>query len=403
MKQPTTVRRSTVRGSTLQSSFNLELRTPNIEPRTRASVSCRRVRLFAVLCLSACQLVILSACAQRHAQAPPWIGGVASGYPAEQYLVGVGQGDSAPVAAERAYAAVARIFKADISAQSRDWESYLLLEAKGSQTSERRVTLDNLTRVSTDKVLENVKLLETWYDPAAHQHYAMAGMHRGQAEQALLERIGQLDEAVSVQLKEAHDAAEPLTRIRQLRRAIKNLALREAYNADLRVIRASGRGSDAGYQLAALASELQQFMAANLLVTVDVVGEQAEPVRRAIIDGLVREGLPITAGEGGRTPDLLATGTVHVWDVDVPDKQFRYVRWCSDFLVTEPAKDRVVGAVSKSGREGHLTPAEARAKAGRVLQQQVSSELAKALAGYVYGDVEPPTIIPPAACPTTQR
>jgi hypothetical protein len=228
-------------------------------------------------------------------------------------------------------------------------------------------------------------------------------MHRGQAEQALLERMGQLDDTVNLQLQASRDAKDPLGRVRHLRQAIKNLILREAYNADLRVIRASGRGNDAGYQVAALTAELQRFLAANVLVVVEVVGEQAEAVRRAIIDGLVREGLPISAGEAARTPDLLVSGTVQFRDLDVPDKQFRYVRWCSDFLVTEPAKDRVVGAVSKSGREGHLTAGEARAKATRVLQQQVSSELVKALTGYVYEDVEPPATIPPAACPKVER
>ena len=88
---------------------------------------------------------------------PAWIDGVSADYPSAQYLTGVGQGDNRAVAEDRAYAAVARIFKAEVSAQSKDWESYLVVEQRGSSRDERRLTLDNLTRVSTDKVLENVE------------------------------------------------------------------------------------------------------------------------------------------------------------------------------------------------------------------------------------------------------
>ena len=357
--------------------------------------------------LGLCTMLILtSGCAHRTASAPPtWIDGVGSGYPTAQYLTGVGQADSAQVAAERAYAAVARIFKAEITAQSRDWESFLVLEAKGSQNTERRVTLDQVTRVSTDKVLENVKLLETWVDPKQGQHYAMAGMNRAQAEQALLERIMQLDQTLEVQLRDARQSPEPLTRIRNLHRAIKSLILREAYNTDLRIVRVDGRGSQASYQVAALASELEQFLAANLLIGVEVTGEQAEAVRRAIMDGLLREGLPVTAGttETTRAPELLVKGTAHFWDTDVPDKQFRYVRWCSDFLIVERGTNRAVGAVSKSGREGHLTANEARTKAVRMMQQELTADLAKTVASYIYGDLEAPAALPPSACPRKDK
>jgi hypothetical protein len=186
--------------------------------------------------------------------------------------------------------------------------------------------------------------------------------------------------------------------------------LREAYNADLRVIRASGQGTPSRYRVAELTGALEKFMAAHLLVGVEVQGDQVEPVRRAVIEGLLREGLPVTARQagaeetpagrdGGKPLELLVKGTVRLFDVNVPDPRFRYVRWCSDFVILEPATQQVVGAVSRGGREGHLTQGEATAKAVRVMQQEVSSELAKTLAGYVYGDQDQPVNLPPAACP----
>ena len=357
-------------------------------------------------------LCLVSACGWFGGRsAPAWIDGVSREHPADQYLTGIGQADTLPAATERAYGAVAKIFKAEVTTQSRDWESFLLLESRGQSHSERQLTLDQVTSVSTDKVLENVTVLDTWFDRQAKIHYVMAGMNRAQATTALQERIVELDRTVESQVNEARQAREKLARVQNLHRAAKNLVLREAYNTDLRVIRTSGQGLASKYRVAELTAELQQFLATNLAIAVEVTGEQAEPVRRAVMEGLVREGLPVTtqltgsaASTGsseGPAPELLAKGTVRVWEMNLPDPRFRYVRWCSDFVITEQATQRVIGAVSKSGREGHLTYREATAKAVRVMEQEVSNDLAKTLAGYVYGETESPAAIPPAACPDT--
>jgi hypothetical protein len=352
---------------------------------------------------------MLSGCAGHRAQ-PAWVNGHSTEYPADQYLLGVGQADSRPAAEERAYGAVARIFTARVEAESKDWESFLLSEARGQASTERRLTLDQLTRVSTDKVLENVRVLDAWVHPATGLHHVLAGMHRAQAGTALEDRMADLDRAIESDLAESRKTTHKLLAIRSLRRAVKNLVLREAYNADLRVIRTSGRGMPSSYRVSELTGTLEQFMAAHLLVGVEVTGDQVEPVRRAVIEGLIREGLPVTARpavteeptagrSGGKQLELLVKGTARLFDANVPDPRFRFVRWCSDFVVLDTDTQQVVGAVSRGGREGHVTSGEAAAKAVRVLQQEVSSELARTLAGYVYGDAELPVKLPPAACP----
>jgi hypothetical protein len=222
------------------------------------------------------------------------------------------------------------------------------------------------------------------------------------------ERIRDLDGKVETELREFREAPDKLARLRNLRRAVKDLVLREAYNADLRVIRSSGRGIDAAYRVADLTAQLEQFLAANLVIEVEVTGEQAEPVRRAVMEGLLREGLPVSGrtvesdrGPKGGEPfvTLLVKGTVRLRAANVPDPRFKYIRWCSDFVIVEAGTQRVVGAVSKSGREGHLTEGEAMGKAIRIMQQEVTSELAKHLAGYVYGESDQLAVTAPAACP----
>ncbi len=360
-------------------------------------MSARSISLTLVMCLF---IAASQGCGWSRSSAPPWIQGASGEYPVERYLTGVGQAESKAVAAERAYAAVAKIFKAEITAQSQDWESYLVLEKRGQTNTERHLTLDQITKVSTDKVIENVKILDTWTDPKTLQYYALAGMDRAQAGAALVERMNELDQTVETELAEAHQTQDKLAKVRNLKRAVKNLVLREAYNADLRVIRAIGQGNPPAHRVADLTSELEQFMAEHLLVGVEVTGDQADVTRRAVMEGLLREGLPVISQNGeSKSPELLVKGTVQLWDVSIPDPRFRYARWCSDFVITEIETQRIVGAVSIGGREGHLTSTEAMSRAVRVMQQELTSHLAKTLAGYVYGDTAPPTELPPAACP----
>jgi hypothetical protein len=339
-------------------------------------------------------------CGWSRSSAPSWIQGSSPEYPMERYLTGVGQAESKSAAGERAYGAVAKIFKSQITAHSQDWESYLDLEKRGQTNTERHLTLDQITKVSTDKVIENVRILDSWKDPQTGQHFALAGMDRSQAGTALVERMNELDQAVETELAEARQTQDKLAKVRNLRRAAKNLILREAYNVDLRVIRASGQGNPPAHQVADLTSELERFMAEHLLVAVEVSGDQADVTRRAVTEGLLHEGLPVISQNGdGQTPELLVKGTVQLWDVSIPDPRFRYARWCSDFVITEVGTQRIVGAVSIGGREGHLTPTEAMSRAIRVMQQELTSHLAKTLAGYVYGDAAPPAELPPASCP----
>jgi hypothetical protein len=363
------------------------------------------VRPFGRLVLACCAVGFASGgCAWFEGSGKPaWVDGSSPEYPPVQYLLGVGQADSRNGASDQAYAAVARIFKAEIAAQAKDWESYLVVESRGSAQTERRLTLDNVTKVSTDKVLENVSIKDTWYDPRKGLHYALAAMNRPQAEASLMERMADLDRTVEADLAESRQTADKLAKVRTLRRAARNLVLREAYNADLRVIRPSGQGMPSGYRVSELTNELEQFLATNLILAVQVGGDHAEPVQRALSEGLIREGLTVTnrpAGGDGAAPELLIRGTVRVWPIEVRDPQFKYVRWCSDFDVLEVGSQRIVGAVSRGGKEGHLTEREATAKALRVIQQEFSSELAKAIAAHVLGEAALPTPSAPlGGCP----
>jgi hypothetical protein len=361
----------------------------------------RAIRTLGGLCLVA---LASSGCAWFGGNAKPgWVDGVGSDYPPALYLIGVGQSDNRNSAVDQAYAAVARIFKAEVTAQAKDWESYLLIENRGSTNAERRLTLDTVTRVSTDKVIENVRIADVWYDPNKGLYHALAVMSRSQAEASLMDRMAALDRAVESDVDESRRTTDKLAKIRDLRRAARNLVLREAYNADLRVIRPSGLGTASAYEVNELSNELERFLATNLVLSVQISGDHAEPIQRALTEGLIREGLTVktgAAGGEGVSPELLVRGMARLIPIQLKDPYFKYVRWCSDFEIVEAATQRVVGAVARGGKEGHLTEREAMAKTLRVVQHELSSEVATAIAAHIFGEAAlPMPTAMPAGCP----
>lgn len=355
----------------------------------------------------------LSGCVMFPTSTPPgWAMGDNQEFPPKKYLVGVGEADSRIGAEQRAYAAVARIFQADVEAQARDSETYSIDERDGTSRTARQLTLDHVTQVSTKKVLRNVIILDRWERPHADKYFVLAGMDRRRTEKSLVQQISELDHIIDTEVTESRTAKETLTKIRRLKRAMKTLGLREEANTDLRIVRVSGLGDPPAYHMGDLKSELEGYLRDELSIRIEIQGAQASVIRRALMEGLSREGFlsvnhhktpPSSNGKESSPPenkaDLLIKGTATIWKADLPDPLFIYVRWCSDLLVLEDKPQRIIGVVSRSGREGHITQKEAFVRASKAMQAAVTSDVANALSDFIYGEVE--ELKPPSksACP----
>ncbi|MCA1958987.1 MAG: LPP20 family lipoprotein [Nitrospira sp.] len=367
-----------------------------------------RSALYSVLTVSCIGLIGPSwlGCVWIGGQAePPWINDANRKYPQAEYLTGIGQADNRQGAVDQAYAAVARIFKAEVDARAKDWESYFVIERRGSANVERRLTLETVTKVSTDKVLENVRVLETWHDRTKGLYYALAVLNRAQAEASLLDRLSALDRTIESDIAESRRAPDKLITVRNLRKAVRNLVLREVYNADLRVVRPSGRGEASPYDVNDISKELTRFLSTNLVVAVRMVGDHAEVAQQALMEGLIREGITVTAESGEREDVALRVqGVSRLLPVEIRDPYFKYVRWCGDVEVMDTASGRLLGVVSRGGKEGHLTEREATTRALRDMQQRLSSEVAVLISAYIFGEAELPTPEKRSAgCPRDER
>ncbi len=343
---------------------------------------------------------MLIGCAFIGRETPPsWINGNSQEFTDTRYLLGMGEGDSRELAKQRAYAEIARIFSATVTAQFQDREIYSQLDTDDGGTTNRQLMLDHLTLVSTEKVLENVHVLDSWYQPENVQFFALAGLDRQKAERKLLERLAVYDMAIDINVKHGRAQGEVITRLRGYKRAIRDLHLRRLINEDLRIVRLTGEGVSTLYVVEDIQRELEAYLLKDVRIDLKITGDQHAQVRQAVWEGLNREGFvtldhgtktlrttEANSSEGSMSPDFLITGTTRLDDLKLFDPLFKYVRWCSDLQIIESHGHRVIGVVSRSGREGHITQQEARVRASQAMQAVVSTEIAQSFVRYIYDE-----------------
>ena len=332
----------------------------------------------------ACSLVI-GGCAWFGVETPPeWVLSPQRTYPVERYLTGLAEAESREQAEKRAYAAVARIFSAHVQAQSMDRESYALQERDNRSRTQRTVELHQQTQVTTTKILENVKVLDVWYQPSTKHFFALAGLDRQQAEQTIIDRLKTSDGIIENLVTQGRSHSQKIQRIRGYKQAMARLTERALLNADLRVIRPSGQTQPPPYQISDIEREFQNFVANEVIILVSIEGAHREEMERAILEGLKQEGLlgrvVSTLDKGmGEMADVSIVGHLNMWTIDLPDPLFKYVRWCGDIDMYEQPSQRLIGVISETGREGHITEQEARVRANGAMQHVLSREVARVL------------------------
>lgn len=339
--------------------------------------------------------LVLALAPSAWAAPPDWVGGRSKKFPEGFYFTGVGRGDNGRAAEDAAYAAVAKIFSVNVQQQTRDLDRLMEVQAKGKSETARRLEIEQLTRTSTDRVLEGVEIAERWEDPATKVHFALAALDRQQAEARLSEKTRLLDREVAEDLSAARDEkGEKLARLRAYRRAASALASRAALSSDLQIVSIKPLALDPPISSAVLASEMEKFISSSLAIRVEVGGPQGEMLAKAVAEALNRQGLPVSQG---KEADLLIRGEAAVWDADIPDPKIKFARWCADFQLIDMKNDAVYASIARSGREGHLSASEARNRALRAMQPEVIEELSGKIGAFLSGD--PPSPISGAACP----
>ncbi|NVM23611.1 MAG: LPP20 family lipoprotein [Desulfobacterales bacterium] len=313
---------------------------------------------------------------------PDWVDGSAVEYPVEQYLTGVGFGDTRRAAEDSAYAAISRIFQAQINSRTKELEKYVQTEIRGKVQTARDIQIDQLTSVATKKVLEDIKIAEMWVG-SEKLTYALAIMDRAHAVAVLRERVAAMDRDVRGLQGKSDSTADKVEAVRCLRRAMKILVNRDVYNTDLRIVNPAGKGIDPPVSLTSIRQKIQGLLANDIHIGVEVGGPHNARIRSAILEGLTKEGFSIEEGGEQSKIDILVKGKVSFEQADLP--KWKFVRWAISVDLVNQSNGKIFGSLTKNGREGHLNFPEAEERAAKALQKEIVGKLSAMMVSFIYG------------------
>ena len=316
-------------------------------------------------------ILLLAGCASRSVDSPAWLLNPQETYPAAQYLVAVGKGDTRRAAENSAAAGLARIFESQIHAE--ETLSETTTEARGAiesfdQFSELRANI----RIGSKQNLLNIQFGETFTDRRGRVS-AAAVLPRAETAEIYRTRIGENTKDIVLLTHRSDTADGPLEKYAFRRAAVRKALENDLLLAQLDIILPGARERQSlHYDPQTLYSETAAA-ARDVTFSVQLPGNGGDALREALT------GMGFSENEKAV---LRFSGSATFEETDLRRGTLVFVRYRYQ-LETLTADDSLVLSVSGSRREGHINFEQATDRARRSLRaellEQVPRELGKTL------------------------
>jgi hypothetical protein len=314
---------------------------------------------------------------------PDWVDGESAQYPESHYLTGVGYDADRKTSEDKARAEIAKIFVSEINSRTRSYQDYLQTSSGGDSDLEETFSIQEITDVSTKKVLSGVRIADLYQDSGpGNLYYALAVLDRQQSATILRDRILKLDGEIEMLFNRALGEGDLLTKIKHLKQSIGKHAVREAYDAELRIVNPAGRGISRSVQFAEIKSQLEAILLREFTIGVSVSGTRADEVQDALTQGLNQEGFSVS--EDLSAAQVLIRGEVEIKPIERGTADWKYVRWRTHFDMIDKVGGSTFGSFAKTGREGHLDLQQAEERAVRKIRNAITTEMAEEVRKYIF-------------------
>ena len=276
---------------------------------------------------------------------PSWVDGRPTRYP--DHLCAVGRGPNKQACQADARGALAKIFTARIQQVSRDWQSHFSRVGKaGGDVKVEAMSVSQLTRVSTDKVLRGVKIAENWV--GGDTHHCLATLERFSAARSLRQEIQRLDAELALKLRMGDEALNPTAKYKAYARAMELMQQREALNVDLRIVNSRGGGLDAPTKWAELVRRFETARS-RIKVGLKITGTSSRKIQTCLAEQLTKQGMEILEGTTGI--DLLIHGKLKFQKAGVIAGSVM-VRAHLDLRINDVETGKTLSAFARDIKEG---------------------------------------------------
>jgi hypothetical protein len=321
-------------------------------------------------------------------QRADWVDGSSPKYPPGRYLTGVGMAGDRQKAEDNARAEIAKVFYSHIDASTKVSQEYLQ-SVSGTTTHESgRTSVQDILKVSTHKVLSGVRIAEIYREPKPPQaFYALAVLDREQSMAILRDKIKALDQDMQTRLDRAKGQNDQLLKVKELKAALETHLLRQAHDAELTIVNPQGKGLVPPVAFAQIKNRLTDILAREFRIRLAVTGDRAQDLQQALADALTKEGFSLS--EANEKANVLVKGSIQIQALEQTTDQWKYVRWKTAFDLVDLKADSVFGSISDTGREGHLSLAQAKDRALLKMKKDLLPRVSQEIARYIFN---PPAV-----------
>lgn len=289
---------------------------------------------------------------------PAWVDGDDPRFPREEYMCGVGFGPTRSHAENGAFAAISRVFVANVASVAKDFMG--AYQSTGAPDLEVQWT-EQLTQVVTNKTLTGVEFRELWEDRKSGTYYGLACLDRARAAADLMEQIQTQDAQTESALQRSR-RTDKQTRFAMLAQALESVAKREALNAELRIVKFDGVGVPGPYShgdVAAAFSEAQD----SLLVGMQAEGPYADEFAGIFEERLTSRGYKVSVVDDGdfTGQDVVVKASIKFKETGIldPNDPFYYAEGVVIINVINNATGKKLKTLTKRRKEGRRTQADA--------------------------------------------
>lgn len=302
---------------------------------------------------------------------PGWVDGSAySGrYNEMQYLAAVGRGPARGACESDAYAALAKVFNAKIQQVSQDWQAHFSRVSNLGTVKVEAMSISQLTRVSTDKVLKGAQVPETWQGEGAV--HCLGVLEREPTMQSLRSEIARLDAEIQAQIARGDSAETPTARFMAYARAMEVLQEREALNIDLRIVSPRGVGMPSSIDFPGLVAKFT-ITRGKIKVGLKLMGTKATQIQTCLAEELNKQQIHVL--EGTSDVDVMVHGTLKYEKAGIV-RNSHMVRANVNLRLTDIENGKTVGAFHDNIKVGRPTLKAAVQLAVVKLCQKVMPEL----------------------------
>lgn len=323
-------------------------------------------RLIGILVVSA---LVLSGCSVN--TTPDWVSNGKSGdYPSNQYLTAMAEGDNEADAGEKARIQIEKVFRARFDRKYLDTLALGKITIDGKVQNLHAKRAEEIVTDRLGKLMNGIRIAETWVNPKTRRAYALAVLPRAQAAVKLNEELYTLDRATNAFLGQVNRKSDPLDKIQLTAQAIDTQVARRSLTRTLMEVDRRGKATPPRWRLGKLSASLDGLLL-QVRVSQQVEQDPTKRLDRSLVDALTIAGFYI---DSSKRPEFIMRGTLELNDGGERDG-WRWMNATVEVKMVESRTSRNRGKVRWSIQAAGKTEEQARQRIIAKIDSLLKSEM----------------------------